>query len=126
MQQETTLNLEFQQFDVNEASEGWDYESDKDWAVFNQFLVSDGTEHEEIMQGYFGYDEVRSDDYEAFAAGVQYAVSRMNAALSAAGSKLEIKQVDLADGDGFLLCESDQTESQWARAVFSKKAKKLG
>jgi hypothetical protein len=126
--QETTLNLEFQQFDVNEASEGWDYESEADWATFNQFLVSDGCEHGEIMQGYFGFDPdaIDSGDYETFAAGVQYAVARMNAALQAAGSKLEIKQVDLADGDGFLLCEGDQTESQWARAVFSKKAKKLG
>lgn len=123
---ETTLNLEFQQFDVNEASEGWDYESDKDWAQFNQFLVSDGCEHEEIMQGYFGFDEVDSNDYEAFEAGVQYAVARMNTALQAAGSKLEIKAVDLVDGSGFLLCESDQTETQWARAVFSKKTKKLG
>lgn len=126
MTQETTLDLDFQHFDVNAAAEHWDYESDKDWAVFNQFLVSDGCEHEEMMQGYFGYDEVKSDDYETFAAGVQYAVARMNAALYAAGSKLEIKQVDLADGDGFLLCESDQTESQWAKAVFSKKPRKLG
>jgi hypothetical protein len=128
MTQETTLDLDFQHFDVNAAAEHWDYESEADWATFNQFLVSDGCEHGEIMVGYFGFDPdaIESGDYETFAAGVQYAVARMNAALYAAGSKLEIKQADLADSDGFLLCESDQTETQWARAVFSKKPRKLG
>lgn len=128
MHQGTQLNLDFQRFDVDEAAEQWDYEDPAAWQTFNKFLVSDSCEHREIMCGYFGFtpDSVDNGDCTLFEDGVVYAIARMNAALAHAGSDLEIKAVDLADGTGYLLCESDQTESEWVKAVFSKKARKLG
>jgi len=101
--QELVLDLQFESFDVNEAAENWNMDSQKDWQVFNNFLVADATEYEEAMQGYFDFYETTEDEFTAFSSGVEYAVAKMNSALQAAGSDLIIKYCDLVDGGGFIL-----------------------
>lgn len=123
--QELVLDLDFEQFDVNEAAEHWDMDSQQDWQVFNQFLVADQAEYEEAMQGHFDFYEVTNDEFQAFSSGVDYAVAKMNAALKAAGSELVIKYCDLVDGGGFLLTNRNLTEQGWAKSAFSKQAKKF-
>ena len=124
--QELVLDLQFESFDVNEAAENWDMDSQKDWQVFNNFLVADATEYEEAMQGYFDFYETTEDEFTAFSSGVEYAVAKMNSALQAAGSDLIIKYCDLVDGGGFILSNQDMSERAWAKAAFSKKARKFG
>jgi len=124
--QELVLDLQFESFDVNEAAENWDMDSQKDWQVFNNFLVADATEYEEAMQGYFDFYETTEDEFTAFSSGVEYAVAKMNSALQAAGSDLIIKYCDLVDGGGFILSNQGMSERAWARAAFSKKTRKFG
>lgn len=124
--QELLLDLQFESFDVNEAAENWDMDSQKDWQVFNNFLVADATEYEEAMQGYFDFYETTEDEFTAFSSGVEYAVAKMNSALQAAGSDLIIKYCDLVDGGGFILSNQGMSERAWAKAAFSKKARKFG
>jgi hypothetical protein len=50
----------------------------------------------------------------------------MNSALQAAGSDLIIKYCDLVDGGGFILSNQGMSERAWAKAAFSKKARKFG
>jgi hypothetical protein len=124
--QELVLDLQFESFDVNEAAENWDMDSQKDWQVFNDFLVADATEYEEAMQGYFDFYETTEDEFTAFSSGVEYAVAKMNSALQAAGSDLIIKYCDLVDGGGFILSNQGMSERAWAKAAFSKKSRKFG
>jgi hypothetical protein len=124
--QELVLDLQFESFDVNEAAENWDMDSQKDWQVFNNFLVADATEYEEAMQGYFDFYETTEDEFTAFSSGVEYAVAKMNSALQAAGSDLIIKYCDLVDGGGFILSNQGMSERAWAKAAFSKKTRKFG
>jgi hypothetical protein len=124
--QELVLDLQFESFDVNEAAENWDMDSQKDWQVFNNFLVADATEYEEALQGYFDFYETTEDEFTAFSSGVEYAVAKMNSALQAAGSDLIIKYCDLVDGGGFILSNQGMSERAWAKAAFSKKARKFG
>lgn len=124
--QELVLDLQFESFDVNEAAENWDMDSQKDWQVFNNFLVADTAEYEEAMQGYFDFYETTEDEFTAFSSGVEYAVAKMNSALQAAGSDLIIKYCDLVDGGGFILSNQGMSERAWAKAAFSKKARKFG
>ena len=124
--QELVLDLQFESFDVNEAAENWDMDSQKDWQVFNNFLVADATEYEEAMQGYFDFYETTEDEFTAFSSGVEYAVAKMNSALQAAGSDLIIKYCDLVDGGGFILSNQGMSERAWAKAAFSKKSRKFG
>lgn len=124
--QELVLDLQFESFDVNEAAENWDMDSQKDWQVFNNFLVADATEYEEAMQGYFDFYDTTEDEFTAFSSGVEYAVAKMNSALQAAGSDLIIKYCDLVDGGGFILSNQGMSERAWAKAAFSKKARKFG
>ncbi len=124
--QELVLDLQFESFDVNEAAENWNMDSQKDWQVFNNFLVADATEYEEAMQGYFDFYETTEDEFTAFSSGVEYAVAKMNSALQAAGSDLIIKYCDLVDGGGFILSNQGMSERAWAKAAFSKKTRKFG
>lgn len=124
--QELVLDLQFESFDVNEAAENWDMDSQKDWQVFNNFLVADATEYEEALQGYFDFYETTEDEFTAFSSGVEYAVAKMNSALQAAGSDLIIKYCDLVDGGGFILSNQGMSERAWAKAAFSKKTRKFG
>jgi hypothetical protein len=124
--QELVLDLQFESFDVNEAAENWDMDSQKDWQVFNSFLVADATEYEEAMQGHFDFYGTTEDEFTAFSSGVEYAVAKMNSALQAAGSDLIIKYCDLVDGGGFILSNQGMSERAWAKAAFSKKARKFG
>jgi hypothetical protein len=124
--QELVLDLQFESFDVNEAAENWDMDSQKDWQVFNNFLVADAAEYEEAMQGHFNFYETTEDEFTAFSSGVEYAVAKMNSALQAAGSDLIIKYCDLVDGGGFILSNQGMSERAWAKAAFSKKARKFG
>ena len=124
--QELVLDLQFESFDVNEAAENWDMDSQKNWQVFNNFLVADATEYEEAMQGYFDFYETTEDEFTAFSSGVEYAVAKMNSALQAAGSDLIIKYCDLVDGGGFILSNQGMSERAWAKAAFSKKTRKFG
>ena len=101
-------------------------DSQKDWQVFNNFLVADATEYEEAMQGYFDFYETTEDEFTAFSSGVEYAVAKMNSALQAAGSDLIIKYCDLVDGGGFILSNQGMSERAWAKAAFSKKTRKFG
>jgi hypothetical protein len=124
--QELVLDLQFESFDVNEAAENWDMDSQKDWKVFNSFLVADATEYEEAMQGHFDFYETTEDEFTAFSSGVEYAVAKMNSALQAAGSDLIIKYCDLVDGGGVILSNQGMSERAWAKAAFSKKTRKFG
>ena len=64
--------------------------------------------------------EVRRLEYEAFAAGVQYALTKMNIALDAADLPLEVAEVDLVESMGFMLVRTDDTPESFVKRVMKK------
>ncbi len=110
----------FSSFDLNEACDFFDSEKQSNWKKINRFIVADEQEYTSIMEKEFDYDEVGSGEYEAFMRGVQYALTRMNIALDAADLPLEVAQVDLVEGYGYMLVRTDDTPESFVKRVFKK------
>ncbi len=110
----------FSSFDLNEACDFFDSEKQSNWKKINRFIVADEQEYTSIMEKEFDYDEVGSGEYEAFMRGVQYALTRMNIALDAADLPLEVAQVDMVEGYGYMLGRTDDTPESFVKRVFKK------
>ena len=117
----TKVNYDnFSSFDLNECCDHFDSEKQSNWKKIGKFIVADGQEYNEVMLKEFDYDEVGSGEYEAFAAGVQYALTKMNTALDAADLPLEIAEVDLVESMGFMLVRTDDTPESFVKRVMKK------
>ncbi len=110
----------FSSFDLNEACDFFDSEKQSNWKKIGKFIVADEQEYTSIMEKEVDYDEVGSGEYEAFMRGVQYALTRMNIALDAADLPLEVAQVDLVEGYGYMLVRTDDTPESFVKRVFKK------
>ncbi len=110
----------FSSFDLNEACDFFDSEKQSNWKKIGKFIVADEQEYTSIMEKEFDYDEVGSGEYEAFMRGVQYALTRMNIALDAADLPLEVAQVDMVEGYGYMLVRTDDTPESFVKRVFKK------
>jgi len=110
----------FPSFDLNEACDHFDSEKQSNWKKIGKFIVADGQEYTQVMLKEFDYDEVNDGEYEAFQAGVQYALTKMNIALDAADLPLEIAGVDLVESMGYMLVRTDDTPESFAKRVMKK------
>ena len=119
----TKVNYDkFASFDLNEACDHFDCTDQKAWKKINKFIVADGQEYLNVMVEGFDYDEedVGDGEYEAFDAGVKYALTNINRALAAAGIDIEIKEVDLVESMGFLLVRTDDEPEDFVKRVLKK------
>jgi hypothetical protein len=110
----------FSSFDINEACDHFDSEKQSNWKKIGKFIVADGQEYAEVMLKEFDYDEVNDGEYEAFAAGVKYALTKMNIALDAADLPLEVAEVDMVESMGFMLVRTDDTPESFVKRVMKK------
>jgi len=111
----------FNSFDLNEACDHFDSSDQKAWKKIRPFVVADGEEYFEVMSDHFEMDE---DDihnsYEAFVAGVQYAMTKLNIAFEKAGVELEVQEADLGECMGFMLVRVDDTPEDFVKRVLKK------
>ena len=110
----------FTSFDLNECCDHFDSEKQTNWKKIGKFIVADGQEYAEVMLKEFDYDEVNDGEYQAFEAGVKYALTKMNIALGAADLPLEIAEVDLVESMGFMLVRVDDTPESFVKRVMKK------
>jgi hypothetical protein len=70
----------------------------------------------------FDYDreDVGDGEYEAFDAGVKYALSKMNTAFEAAGLDLQVCSVDLVESMGYMLVRADDEPEDFVKRVLKK------
>ena len=112
---------DFNRFDLNEACDYFDCEKQSNWKKINKFVVADGAETGVVLEdaGFDG-DEIGQAEYEAFDAGVKYALTRMQAAFEAAGLELEIKEADLGEAMGYMLTRVDDDPESFVKRVLKK------
>ena len=110
----------FNRFDLNEACDHFDCEKQSNWKKINKFIVADGQEYGQIMEDEFNFDETTDAEYQAFDAGVQYAMTKINAAFEAAGLELEIQSVDLVEALGYMLTRVDDDPESFVKRVLKK------
>jgi hypothetical protein len=110
----------FSSFDLNECCDHFDSEKQSNWRKIGKFIVADGQEYAEVMLKEFDYDEVNEGEYEAFRAGVMYALTKMNIAFEAAALDLEVKEVDLVESMGFMLVRTDDEPEDFVKRVMKK------
>jgi hypothetical protein len=117
----TKVNYDnFPSFDINECCDHFDSEKQSNWKKINKFIVADGQEFAHIMETEFDFEDTGSGEYEAFQAGVKYALSKMNIALDAADLPLEVAEVDLVEGYGYMLVRTDDTPESFVKRVMKK------
>ena len=111
----------FSSFDLNECCDHFDSEKQANWKKIGKFIVADGQEYMRAMEDQ-GYDseDIGNGEYEAFQAGVQYALTRMNIALDAADLPLEVAVVDLVESMGYMLVRTDDTPESFVKRVMKK------
>ena len=112
----------FASFDMNECCDHFECEDPRAWKKIGKFIVADGQEYVDAMVEGFDYDQedVGDGEYEAFDAGVRYALSKMNAAFEAAGIDIEVKEVDLVESMGFLLVRTDDEPEDFVKRALKK------
>ena len=110
----------FPSFDLNECCDFFDSEKQSNWKKISKFIVADGQEFSSIMLKEFDYDEVNDGEYEAFQAGVKYALSNMNRALDAADLPLEVAEVDMVESYGYMLVRTDDDPESFVKRVMKK------
>ena len=110
----------FNSFDLNEACDYFDCEKESNWKKIRPFIVADGQDYEAAMVDSFDFVDVTEDEYEAFHAGVQYALSKMNKALERADLPLAVAEVDLVEATGYMLVRTDDTPESFVKRVFKK------
>jgi hypothetical protein len=73
------------------------------------------------MSDHFQMDEEDiHNSYEAFVAGVQYAMTKLNTAFERAGVELEVQEADLGESMGFMLVRVDDTPEDFVKRVLKK------
>ncbi len=111
----------FKRFDLNDACDYFDCDKQANWNKINKFVVADGAETGVVLEDAgFHDDEIGQAEYEAFDAGVKYALTRMNAAFKAAGLKLEIQDADLGEAMGYMLVRTNDTPESFVKRVLKK------
>ena len=110
----------FASFDINECCDHFDSEKQSNWKKINKFIIADGQEYAHIMEQEFDFEETGSHEYEAFAAGVKYALTKMNIAFDAAAVDLQICEVDLVESMGFVLVRCDDEPEDFVKRVMKK------
>lgn len=110
----------FASFDLNECCEHFDCESQAQWKKIGKFIVADGEEYAEVMEQAFDFEDTGRAEYEAFEAGVKYALTKMNEAFEAAGVELQICEVDLVESMGFVLVRSDDDPESFVKRALKK------
>lgn len=110
----------FSSFDINEACDHFDCESQANWRKIGKFIVADGQEYVDVMETHFDFEDTAEGEYAAFDAGVRYALTKMNAAFAAAGLELEVKTADLVEAMGFVLVRSDDDPESFVKRALKK------
>ena len=110
----------FNSFDLNDACDHFDSEKQSNWKKIGKFIVADGQEYAEVMEKEFDFEDTTDSEYEAFRAGVQYALTKMNIAFEAAALDLEVKEVDLVESMGFMLVRSDDDPESFVKRALKK------
>ena len=110
----------FASFDINECCDHFDSEKPSNWKKINKFIVADGQEYANIMQTEFDFEDTGAHEYEAFQAGVKYALTKMNVAFEAAGVDLQVCEVDLVESMGFVLVRCDDEPEDFVKRVLKK------
>ena len=110
----------FASFDLNEACDHFDCTDQKAWKKIRPFIVADGEEYTEVMLKDFEFDEVVDSEYEAFQAGVKYALTKMNIALDKAGIDVQVCEVDLVESYGYMLVRCDDEPEDFVKRVMKK------
>jgi hypothetical protein len=104
----------FASFDINEACDHFDSEKPSNWKKIGKFIVADGQEYVHVMETEFDFEDA-GGQYEAFEAGVKYALTKMNIALD-----LQICEVDLVESMGFMLVRADDEPEDFVKRVLKK------
>lgn len=110
----------FASFDINEACDHFDSEKPSNWKKIGKFIVADGGEYVNIMETEFDFEDTGAGEYEAFDAGVKYALTKMNIAFEAAGLDLQICEVDLVESMGFVMVRTDDDAESFVKRVMKK------
>ena len=115
----TTEYDRFASFDMNEACDHFDSEKPSNWKKIGKFIIADGQEYVHVMETEFDFEDA-GGQYEAFEAGVKYALSKMNTAFEAAGVDLQICETDLVESMGFVLVRADDEPEDFVKRVLKK------
>ena len=110
----------FNSFDLNEACDHFDCESQAQWKKIGKFIVADGQEYVNVMESEFDFEDTADSEYMAFEAGVKYALTKMNTAFEAAALDLEVKEVDLVESMGFMLVRTDDEPEDFVKRALKK------
>ena len=110
----------FNSFDLNECCDHFDSTDQKAWKKIRPFIVADGEEFTEVLLKDFEFDEVVDSEYEAFQAGVKYALTKMNTAFEKAGVDLQVCEVDLVESYGYMLVRTDDEPEDFVKRVMKK------
>jgi len=110
----------FASFDISECCEFFDSEKQSNWKKINKFIVADGQEFAHIMESEFDFEDVGAGEYEAFQAGVKYALTKMNIAFEAAALDLQVCEADLVESMGYVLVRTDDEPEDFVKRVLKK------
>ena len=111
----------FASFDINEACDHFDSTDQRAWKKIGKFIVADGQEYGDAMVEGFDFDmDDANNQYEAFDAGVRYALTKMNLALEAAGVDIQICEVDLVESMGFMMVRCDDEPEDFVKRALKK------
>jgi len=118
----TTINYDrFASFDINECCDHFDSEKQSNWKKINKFIIADGQDYGSVMVDGFDFDmDDANNQYEAFDAGVRYALTKMNIAFEAAGLDLQVCEVDLVESMGFIMVRADDEPEDFVKRVLKK------
>ena len=110
----------FASFDINECCDHFDSEKQGNWKKIGKFIVADGQEYAHIMETEFDFEDTTGHEYEAFDAGVKYALTKMNTAFEAAGLDLQVCSADLVESMGYMLVRTDDDPESFVKRVLKK------
>jgi hypothetical protein len=117
----TKVNYDsFASFDINECCDHFDSEKQSNWKKIGKFIVADGQEYVNIMETEFDFEDTTGHEYEAFDAGVKYALTKMNIAFEAAGLDLQVCSADLVESMGYMLVRTDDDPESFVKRVLKK------
>ena len=110
----------FASFDINEACDHFDSMDQKAWKKIGKFIVADGQEYVDVMENHFDFEDTADGEYAAFDAGVKYALTKMNAALEAAGVDIQVCEADLGESMGFIMVRCDDEPEDFVKRALKK------
>jgi hypothetical protein len=118
----TKVNYDaFASFDINECCDHFDSEKQSNWKKIGKFIVADGQDYMQAMEDQdYDREDIGDGEYQAFEAGVKYALTKMNIAFEAAGVDLQICSVDLVESMGFVMVRADDEPEDFVKRVLKK------